>query len=110
MIIARCAWVLVVIATLLFIAEVDAKLSAHDLIIVQVAHSGRSRIYTRWSDISKSWGFAMYRNRTGVRIVCESESLGSSSLRIVHKTESLDFAGAAENIGDLLLSESLGNG
>jgi hypothetical protein len=34
LIVARCAWVLVVIATLLFIAKIDAKLPAHDLIIV----------------------------------------------------------------------------
>jgi hypothetical protein len=51
--IARCACVLVVIATLLLIAKVDAKLSAHDLVVVQVAHSGRSRICTRWSEITK---------------------------------------------------------
>jgi hypothetical protein len=44
--------------------------------------------------------------RTGIWIVCEPESFRSSSLGIIHKTESLDFACAAENVGDLLFGQA----
>lgn len=46
------------------------------------------------------------RARTNIWIVCEAEALGLTSLRVVDEAEPLDLAGAAEDVGDLLLGEA----
>jgi hypothetical protein len=41
--------------------------------------------------------------RTRVWVLCEAKTLGSSRFAIVDKAEVEDLAGAAEDVGDLLL-------
>jgi hypothetical protein len=44
--------------------------------------------------------------RTGIGIICKSESFGSPSFRVVDETEALYFSSAAENVCDLFLREA----
>jgi hypothetical protein len=43
---------------------------------------------------------------TSIGVVCETEAFGTSGLGIVDEAKSLDFAGAAEDVGDLLFREA----
>lgn len=45
-------------------------------------------------------------SHTGIWVVRETEALGLTSLRIVDKSEPLHLAGAAEDVGDLLLRQA----
>lgn len=44
--------------------------------------------------------------RTGIGIVCKSESFRSPSFRVVDEAEALYFSSAAEDVCDLLLRET----
>lgn len=44
--------------------------------------------------------------RTGIGIVCKSESFGSPSFRVIDEAEALYFSSTAENVCDLLLGEA----
>jgi hypothetical protein len=70
---------------LIVVRPVDTNLATHDLVVVQVANGGSCCI--------------------GVGKVCESISLGLSSLWVHHQTKLGHSSCRAENVSDLFLGE-----
>lgn len=92
-----------IVAALLLVRKVDAKFTAHYLVVVQVAHGRRCGISNELAGnqaLEPSW------RHTGIWIVCKAKALGTSSLRVVDEAEAFDLASAAEDVGDLFLGKA----